>query len=154
MPSAVFTPLPRALVAILRGIRPEEIEAVVAGSVEAGFGAIEIPVSASVFVSCLTSASECQSRLMRAAEVVSCCSRARLRSAALLVSDVKSPATGRLMAWPFSPPMSILLPSSSLRPGKPRDWCLTDLAEPPFAFLSARRQRQTATRAAAAVVFS
>lgn len=40
-----WPPLARSLVAILRGIRPEETEAVVDGLIEAGFEAIEIPLN-------------------------------------------------------------------------------------------------------------
>lgn len=40
-----FPPMKRGLVAILRGIKPEETEAIVDGLIEAGFGAIEIPLN-------------------------------------------------------------------------------------------------------------
>ncbi|MBC7152400.1 MAG: 2-dehydro-3-deoxy-6-phosphogalactonate aldolase [Rhizobium sp.] len=41
----VWPSLKRNLVAILRGIKPEEIEGVVAGLLEAGFEAIEVPLN-------------------------------------------------------------------------------------------------------------
>lgn len=40
-----FPPMKRPLIAILRGIRPEETEAIVAGLIESGFTAIEIPLN-------------------------------------------------------------------------------------------------------------
>jgi 2-dehydro-3-deoxyphosphogalactonate aldolase len=40
-----FPPMKRSLVAILRGIKPEETEAIVDGLIEAGFTAIEIPLN-------------------------------------------------------------------------------------------------------------
>ena len=40
-----FPPMQRPLVAILRGLKPEETEAVVGGLIEVGFTAIEIPLN-------------------------------------------------------------------------------------------------------------
>ena len=40
-----WPPLKRALVAILRGLKPEEVEATVGGLIEIGFEAIEIPLN-------------------------------------------------------------------------------------------------------------
>ncbi len=40
-----FPPMQRPLVAILRGLKPEETEAVVGGLIETGFTAIEIPLN-------------------------------------------------------------------------------------------------------------
>jgi 2-dehydro-3-deoxyphosphogalactonate aldolase len=40
-----FPPMQRPLVAILRGLKPEETQAVVGGLIEAGFTAIEIPLN-------------------------------------------------------------------------------------------------------------
>ncbi len=40
-----FPPMKRPLIAILRGIKPEEIEATVGGLIEAGLTAIEIPLN-------------------------------------------------------------------------------------------------------------
>ncbi|RZI38490.1 2-dehydro-3-deoxy-6-phosphogalactonate aldolase, partial [Herbaspirillum sp. HC18] len=43
--SAAFPPMQRPLVAILRGVKPEETEAIVAVLIEAGMTAIEIPLN-------------------------------------------------------------------------------------------------------------
>lgn len=40
-----FPPMKRPLIAILRGIKPEETQAIVAGLIETGFTAIEIPLN-------------------------------------------------------------------------------------------------------------
>jgi 2-dehydro-3-deoxyphosphogalactonate aldolase len=40
-----FPPMKRPLIAILRGIKPEETQAIVAGLIESGFTAIEIPLN-------------------------------------------------------------------------------------------------------------
>jgi 2-dehydro-3-deoxyphosphogalactonate aldolase len=40
-----FPPMQRPLIAILRGIRPEETQAIVAGLIDSGFTAIEIPLN-------------------------------------------------------------------------------------------------------------
>jgi 2-dehydro-3-deoxyphosphogalactonate aldolase len=45
IPHVAWPPLKRALVAILRGLRPEEVEATVGGLIEIGFEAIEIPLN-------------------------------------------------------------------------------------------------------------
>lgn len=45
MPSTPWPRLKRNLVAILRGVRPEEVEPIVATLIEAGFEAIEIPLN-------------------------------------------------------------------------------------------------------------
>jgi 2-dehydro-3-deoxyphosphogalactonate aldolase len=44
-PRIAWPPLRRALVAILRGLKPEEVEATVGGLIEIGFEAIEIPLN-------------------------------------------------------------------------------------------------------------
>ena len=44
-PHIAWPPLKRALVAILRGLKPEEVEATVGGLIEIGFEAIEIPLN-------------------------------------------------------------------------------------------------------------
>src|SRR5215467_12968957 len=43
--SVPFPPMKRPLVAILRGVKPEEAEAIVGGLIEAGMTAIEIPLN-------------------------------------------------------------------------------------------------------------
>ena len=45
IPHVAWPPLKRALVAILRGLKPEEVEATVGGLIEIGFEAIEIPLN-------------------------------------------------------------------------------------------------------------
>ena len=43
--SVAFPPMKRPLVAILRGVRPEEVEAIVGVLIDAGMTAIEIPLN-------------------------------------------------------------------------------------------------------------